>query len=308
MKKIARISFFLFPFLITTSSKSQDYIPMALDSVRWIVAYDDNKTPWWVDGLWEYFSNGDTIIGGFEYRKIYTRSLVITQDPPPFEPNGSYVLKGFIRDDTIERQVLAIDLNSQTSDLCPENEEFLMYDFSLSIGDSTGMCLIPDFYNSVLDTIYDYTHLGFDTRYYSISVPEGYFEGQGSAFGLFEILFIPVDDDKNKYLGYTFLYKYCREVPCDLIVSVPEIQAEVSYIELNPNPTRDIINIRLSPKGHLGEIRILNAYGQLSGKLMTTPGIKHYQFDTSALTPGTYILVYTNGREVIARRKFVVMR
>ncbi len=149
MKKkllIPIIGFLLFQF--QTNVKAQEYIPMAVDGVHWIVKTDRVDTFELVDNLWEYYANGDTIIDDVLYAKIYKRQLVVIQTGPPFEPDGIYELYGFIRDDTINKKVYAIQINGNWD--CPENEEFLMYDFSVNVGDTVDFCLYTVFYKYII--------------------------------------------------------------------------------------------------------------------------------------------------------------
>ena len=87
--------------------RCQEYIPMAMEGAQWIIRFDDINTPQTVDDLWEYLILGDTTIENFDYTKVYRRSLVPTDAPPPFIPNGEYELYGFLRDDHFDKKVYA---------------------------------------------------------------------------------------------------------------------------------------------------------------------------------------------------------
>ncbi|MCK4569107.1 MAG: T9SS type A sorting domain-containing protein [Bacteroidales bacterium] len=301
----------LFAFVLLTQlsflSRSQNYIPLAVEGAQWVVAFNHIDTPWLVDDLWEYYAEGDTNINGKTYKKIYFRQLVVTQDPPPFEPDGEYELKGFIRDDSTERKVFAIDMDPWGNDFCPANEEFLMFDFSVITGDTVDFCLIPYFYTWTIDTIYPGTFIGFETRYYEfLYCYEGYYEGMGSTYGLFEPMFTPFKKSDQKYIFYTYLYYYCREFPCDLIVSVPEITSVENHLRIFPNPARDIVNINLRSSVTDGKIRLFNIYGQELIKVQINKGDVEYSLDLSGLTSGIYILTLTQAGVVLDREKILV--
>ena len=209
-------------FFMLQQLNAQEYIPTAVEGAHWIVRLYDNTQPYPVDDLWEYYAEGDTIIDNITYKKIYKRSLVVTQEGPPFEADGPYELHGFIRDDSIARKVYAIEIDEPYSE-CPLNEEFLMYDFSVNVGDSAVFCLLPEFYDPTITSITPEIYLGFETRIFATGWGGiFYFEGMGSDFGLFEMMFLPVKTKNSKNLYVTGLYYYCRESPCDLLISTPE--------------------------------------------------------------------------------------
>ena len=306
LRCIKRLLIFIIIFQFSTEIKSQDYIPIAVEGAQWVVAYNHINTPWLVDDLWEYYAEGDTNIDGETYKKIYFRQLVVTQDPPPFEPDGEYELKGFIRDDSIERKVFAVDMDPW-SDFCPENEEFLMFDFSVITGDTVDFCLIPYFYTWTIDTIYPGIFHGFETRYYEfLYCDAGFYEGMGSTYGLFEPLFTPIKNSNQNYILYTYLYYYCRESPCNLIVSVPEFPSVENHLQIFPNPARDIVNINMRSSVTDGEISLFNIYGQEIMKVQIDKGDVEYSLDLSGLTSGYYILTLSQAGVVLDREKILV--
>ncbi|RLD80805.1 MAG: hypothetical protein DRJ15_06130 [Bacteroidetes bacterium] len=294
-----------FPLL---SKAQDDYIPIAVDGAQWIVAFDKMSTIWPVDGLWEYFAEGDTIIDGKLYKKVWYRPLVVTQDPPPFEPNGEYELRGFIRDDTIQKKVYAIDRNPPGTNFCPEDVEFLMFDFSVSPGDTVDFCLLLDFTTHFIDTIQPWTHVGFTTRMFIAWGAEPYYEGLGSYYGLFEPMFTPIKESNEKYVQITFLYYYCREAPCGLIVSVPEQQIATNYFQIYPNPATSILNIKLRTDETNGDICLFDIYGQELMQIKTLRNKAEYSLDITGLTAGSYILTYSLEGVVLDREKIIVTR
>jgi len=301
----------LFTLILLTQfpsiSKTQDdYIPLAVEGAQWIVNFDDVKTIWPVDGLWEYYAEGDTNISGKTYKKIYHRQLVVTQDPPPFEPIGEYELKGFIRDDTIEKKAYAIDLDIWNN-FCPSDEEFLMFDFGVNQLDTVDFCLLPEYNTYVIDTIYQETFIGFETKRFRLVWDfDSYFEGLGSSYGLFELLFWPVDDNNHITLGHTSLYYYCREAPCGLIVSVPEERISRYDIQIYPNPTQDILHIKLRNDKTKGEVHLFNIYGQELKQFQFEGKMDEYYLDISDLSAGSYILVFSIEGVIHFSKKLIV--
>lgn len=303
---VALILLVQFPLL---SRAQENYIPLAVEGAQWIVATGDMTTPWPVEYLWEYYAKGDTNINDIVYKKIYGRSLVTTQDPPPFIPNGDYHLKGLIRDDTIEKKVYAIDLFGSGEDFCPADEEFLMYDFSVEQGDTVGFCLLPDWETYMIDTIHQDVYNGFDTRRFQLLwMYENYFEGIGSDYGLFEPFFIPIDKAASNPLYYSYLYYYCRQAPCGLIVSVTDHQLSYNQIKIYPNPATSVLNIKLRTTETSGEISLFSIYGQELMQIKAERNKDEYSLDISDLPAGNYILTYDQEGVVLDTEKIIVSR
>jgi hypothetical protein len=139
-KNIKKINTIVFLFFISITVFAQN------DSVN----FDDNQlstssyTPFKSNSVWsvsnsKYMTFGDTIINSKEYMKVYKQ----TQNQP-FEFNieqSSYYAA--IRNDSIEKKVyvifnyqpIVLKINGEIID-CSPFDEFLLYDFSLNIGDS----------------------------------------------------------------------------------------------------------------------------------------------------------------------------
>jgi hypothetical protein len=291
-------------FQFQTNVKAQEYIPMAVDGVHWIVRYDLISTPQPVDGLWEYYANGDTIINDLLFAKIYKRQLVIIQNGPPFEPDGLYELYGFMRDDTINKKVYAIQLNEQGN--CPSNEEYLMFDFSVNIGDTAVFCLYPNFYNYVITSINPDVFLGFDTRIFSNNQESDYFEGMGSYYGLFEEMFAPFKSNGGRYVYHTFLYYYCRETPCDLLVTVPNIYS-TPILNVFPNPTNNTIHFNINSPSIGDAIILMNMQGKQIKKIDIQSATKDNVFSVTNLKPGLYVALMLHKGNIIEEHKIIAV-
>jgi hypothetical protein len=236
---------------------------MAVEGAQWIVRYDDMYTPPLVDGLWEYYASGDTCIGNECYKKVFRRELVTSYDPPPFMPAGTYELFGFIRDDSVDRKVYSVLIDDYGE--CSSGEEFLLFDFSIEIGDTVTLCLIPSFIDFVVNSITPMNYLGFETIAYThYEEDQEYYEGLGSYYGLFEEMFAPFKSGNSRYIYHTFLYYYCRETPCDLVVDLPEHHNEESTLQIYPNPftTSTTIEFELNEPSRV-QLTIYNAIGEV---------------------------------------------
>jgi len=298
------IGFLLFQF--QTNVKAQEYIPMAVDGVHWIVKYDLNSTPYLVDDLWEYYANGDTVIDDALYAKIYKRQLVVIQNGPPFEPDGIYELYGFMRDDTINKKVYAIHIYDSGIGFCPANEEYLMFDFSVNIGDTAVFCLYPDFYDYIITSINYDVFLGFDTRFFFNSWDYSYLEGMGSVFGLFEEMFIPVKSKNKRNLYSTSLYYYCRETPCELLVTVPKTDSP-NILNVFPNPTNNTLHFNINSPTIGDAIILVNMQGKQIKKIDIQNTAKDIVFSVTNLTPGLYVALVLHENSIIEKHKIIVV-
>lgn len=267
--------------LLLQKINGQEYNPIAVEGAHWIVSFDNINTVEPVDGIWEYYSSGDTLVDSFNYKKIFKRDLVITQNGPLFQAEDPYQLFGLIRDDTVAKKVYAIQI-LENYNTCPLNEEYLLFDFSLNIGDTASLCVLPEYYDFIVQDIHISTVLGFTTRIFEGM--ELFYEGMGSNYGLFEEMFAPFKS-QTKYIYHTFLDYYCRESPCDLLVSTINIPVSQLF-EIYPNPTSQTIFIQCNSLFKINSVSIFNILGQKEIQINKSLN----QIDISALENGIYII------------------
>ena len=191
----------LFFLVSTTYLRAQDYRPLVVENATWIyTGFGDLSGN--VGGLQ---ISGDTIVNDKLYKKVYGlgfETIPYGTYSGPFILTGK-VFKGLIREDTISKKVytnLQSDFNFGSSvhecnDLITSNEEFLLYDFDLSIGDSLNTCNSVDNYSqhfSVQDIYYEdyfgYNFKTFQLDEYSIKLIEGFGYPNGPFFGAIEII------------------------------------------------------------------------------------------------------------------------
>lgn len=276
----AKTLLFLFAVLLLQQANTQEYNPTAVEGAHWIIRFDDMDTFQPVDDLWEYYASGDTTIDGLTYKKIYKRDLVVTQDGPPFEAEAPYLLFGLMRDDTVAKKVYAIQFDSVNQ--CLENEEYLLFDFSGNVNDTLNLCIQPTYDDFVIQNIHVWDIFGITTRCFEGSAI--LYEGIGSDYGLFEEMFAPFKG-QSRYVYSTFLEYYCRQSPCDLLVSTNDI-AVSQEINIYPNPASNILYIEGSIMHKRKTISIYNTLAQQEIRKNTNQN----QIDISALKNGIYIL------------------
>lgn len=279
--------------LFLTQINGQEYNPIAVEGAHWIVSLDDINTVEPVDGLWEYYSSGDTTIDSFIYKKIFKRDLVITQTGPPFQAIEPYQLFGLLRDDTSNKKVFAIQI-FENYNTCPLNEEYLLFDFLLNIGDTANLCILPDYYDFIIQDIYASNVLGFTTNIFEGL--EMFYEGMGSNYGLFEEMFAPFKS-QSRYIYYTSLDYYCRESPCDLLVSTNNL-TESYLLEIFPNPTSQTIFFKYNSSEKLNYVSIYNTLGQ---KILHKKSNLD-QIDISTLENGIYIIEIELNEEIFRQK------
>jgi len=290
-----RFLFTVIFLLIIQEFYGQNYSPLAVEGAHWIVRLDLMETIYPVDGLWEYYSNGDTIINDTSYKKIYYRDLQITENGPPFQATGIYSLFGFVRDDSINKKVYTRVLN--TSNDCPANEDYLLFDFNLQIGDTARFCIRPTFYNFIVQDIYTTGEFGFYTKAFMDSEGDQLYEGIGSNYGLFEQMLAPFKKNNEKYILHTFLYYYCRESPCSLLVS-STLFTESSVINFSPNPAKTSISLIGDKKREINSVRIYNQLGQVQLRILGRTEI----IDVSKLKKGIYFVELASNENSIIKK------
>jgi len=294
MKKLLLITLFLSCVFLNPVS-SQVYSPVAKEGVHWIIVLDDQQTVFPVDGLWEYYCNGDTSINNLDYKKILKRDLEITQSGPPYTGITPYVVAGFLRDDTIARKVYAIDWETGFYDLCPNGEDHLLFDFSLNVNDSANFCL----YSSTLSItdIYYYNLYNQQVKVFATESYE-YYEGIGSFFGLFEEM--EMNEFSNTRLEY-----YCSE-PCEYLVSTTNISLD--EFKVYPNPANEIITLEPGNQTNWQQVELFNSTGTI---VLSQPIIKGSHLTSlvvRSLPPGVYFCRLNNNFEKSMMKKIIIIR
>ncbi len=288
-----------FFFISFGKVSSQDYVPMAVDGAHWIVGYDEMATPQPYDALWEYHTLGDTIVGEHTYLKVYWRELEINNDfAPPFNSATPYELVGLLREDFKERKVYAIQLSTPPLSYfhgCPIGEESLLFDFSLTVGDTASFCVLPDVFGALeISYLIDVILWGLETREFLLSDGSVYYEGIGSNYGLFEEMFAPFKKQNDRYVVSTFLEYYCRDTPCDYLVST-EASPHNTSVVIHPNPAASEFMLQLPEYIRVSQSRI-ELYGPAGRLLITSQPTSHLQnFNVSHLPKGLYLLRLWDG-------------
>ncbi|MDF1676810.1 MAG: T9SS type A sorting domain-containing protein [Vicingaceae bacterium] len=230
---------FLLVFLITTLTlTAQTYLPMAVDSSYWVLSDNDNcsNISFQTDeNITQYYLYGDTVISSVAYKKVYRRTgyknacfdTVISYSP--------FVLYAVLRDDTLNKKVYTILFQNLNGTPCPTNQEFMLYDFDLQVGDSikTNDWCILSVDEEIISTNYTTTFSIPNVKNFELGNNLNglyLYEGIGSFLGLYEMIWISVSGVQQ------VLVDYCRG-SCDLITTIDEKNKLQEQVSVYPNPS-----------------------------------------------------------------------
>lgn len=268
---------------------SQDYIPLIEDENSWNVLAA-GIYPFWdtVYSTESYKISGDTILNSVSYKKMYTSLEEITY-------NWNFYC--YMREDTTGKVWLKMTAN---------DEEFLMYDFSIIAGDTVQVgkddpvdLLVDSITTVTINGIdhQEYWFTCFNNEYYHEYWIEGIGSNQGIVWsgsamivgGFFRLLC----ESKNEVLYYMNpFYSSCY-------VNTVGIDENVSNsIEIYPVPAKDILFIDNVKKFELISIMIAD----LSGRIVKVFNKNLSCLDISSIPKGIYIFKVTyNGGEFVKK-------
>lgn len=250
-----------------------------------------------------HYIEGDTILDGIEYLKLYRFGRVTRQYMDNGQPEyctGSEIYNGpmqFIRSE--DRRIYFRPFYA--------SEEVLLYDFNLEIGDT-----LPDTYTSNFNehiTVTGIDSIEVGDQYYKtfeLNSPNHLIEGIGSAGGLFA----PIGDIFD--CGHSLICYSQNDIPiytsdsgldCTLTVSVPNKEA-IPEISIFPHPLTETSTMELG--GIQGPFTVI--LRDITGKVVRQ---KRYTAQTilmerRSLQPGIYLLsVEQNGESLLSTKVLV---
>ncbi|NTV84724.1 MAG: hypothetical protein HGA23_10560 [Bacteroidales bacterium] len=202
--KIRPILCMLFFTFLSLMVQPQSYDSLVVENAQWQLIWDYDETPW-EDEMSGWLLRGDTLVNGLQYKKLYQRAF----EEPNSEIITSESLFGFLREDVENRKVYAYDIIPGWLGCDILNQEYLLFDFSLAVGDTTQMCMLTEQIGGpvVLTEIQNYFVYGKERKAFSYGgYAVDFIEGIGHAQGLMESPVINVSSMDTWYLS-----DYCRE-------------------------------------------------------------------------------------------------
>lgn len=244
MKNFYRISLLL---LLVVSSNSFSQVNIYLDNnpVWQVKSMCSAPAPCIQEEDYNYYVQGDTILSGITYRKIFRKGMGIYSWFAPFPPapgcTGTYSYINTTSDHFIRSSGLQMYIRT-TSDTA----EYLLYDFDLQVGDSLPVAY-TNYETGILVTAIDSfaTPYGFRKRF-SLSGntwSQELLEGIGHSKGLLEPMNVPLECGFELTcfsLNDTAYYPVTGPT-CELALTIPEIPDATSQIYYYPNPSNGII-------------------------------------------------------------------
>lgn len=304
--------------LIANNLLTGQYIPFVEEGKFWIYlnySTSNPDLPKPVSGHAITFS-GDTVINSFSYKKVYKVNLkgghnCAAWEMPcwdfdyPYQAESREIIS-FIREDTVNRKIY--NLPDSGSGFC-ETAEYLLFDFSLHVGDTVNPCV----YESIWANS---TNLFPGGIVDSIKVIEthGKLRNTIFTFGFYTIIGLPFETtiaiaEGLGFTDYGIFYTpqsafvdYCEgEIDqCHLILSDESIQPHEA-IKIYPNPSDGIFRVSIDKENLKG----IRAYS-ISGKMEAESGFTN-EIDLSPLENGIYLLEITtkDGERILRKIKLM---
>lgn len=312
------VSSFLFVF-----GQAQNNFPLPADNPFWTEAHGmiwscsyqgtyGTCDGYYCDCTMPVYYKSDTIISGITYNNLYTRgvcSAVYLGSPPTGCPHTFHYIEperlyATIRHDSVNNIVYVRDMGT----------DVILYDFNnIHIGQD-----YPKTYNNTspdtlvvvsVDTIQigiSYSKKwGLGTKVNGVISDSGFvsiIEGIGSTFGITAPLVLPFENN-DQLLCYSkdnlVLYPDST-YNCDKTVGIVEIIKEDQIFTLYPNPTTQVINIKINSKTpSKGHVRIFNMNGVEVHRSIIYE--KETQIDVSFLNKGVYFVQFINQNKLESR-------
>jgi hypothetical protein len=222
--------------VISFSVKSQQYDSLVIENAQWRVAFYFESDP---PEMFGWLLRGDTVINGYHYKKVFKRHF---QD---FNSNviDTQYLYGVMREDIENKLVYAIQFFESAGGCDTINSEFRLYDFSCQLGDTLFICFTDPIQYALVHNVDTVYHFGKLRRRFKASYCVDFFEGIGTAAGLFESPIMAF----TRQINDTELIDYCvgSDEECSVYyVQVNNNKINNSNFEIYPNPCRGSFTIQ----------------------------------------------------------------
>ncbi len=291
----SKLSLFIVIILIANISFCQEYFPLVKENAVWnITNVNFAIEPWDSDS---YTTNslriyGDTTINSLQFKKLWTVNCF---DETFIEENSTYYA--------------AIREDSKSVFLYKDDEEFIIYDFSLQVGDSFTHYSFFSLQDVELEVESIETIIlnGVDRKKINFIITNDYsgwvkswIEGIGSEAGLIDYAFYHGNFDvylncykENNSLVYPEISTNC----CLGVTDITNSFVNTENVEIFPNPTSDIININGK---NITKIQIIDLNGCMIYSQNTNSTINKVQL--SNFSKGFYLLEIHQSNKIINKK------
>lgn len=300
---------------ISLFSQEYEYVPFPDSGAIWSEVYQPSINPdlTWPDPIYERFTvNGeDTIINDTAYKKLYMFYDTI------FNKNTATYLGG-IRED--EQKRIYFKGDTVIHDFKPSYNntynvsELLLYDFSISIGDTLKNANLSKGDEILVVTSIDTIQIGnsFRKRYnfepiWWVKWIEGVGNIKGLLFTSGDLPFNGIDDDlicfkqNNEILYFNNNYDNCMP----LITGIEAHQYNNSVINVYPNPAiNDCLTFQFG-NCLVSNLKIFDCIGNSHG-MYEIGEQAEFILKTEKYQPGVYFYIATNMQGIGHTGKFVV--
>ena len=262
---------------------AQDYIPLVKEGASWLIFSQDDVGEN-ADEYWNFIIKEDTLINSQQYNKVILRKLEPIQNSDTYELLDE-TLFALLREEIENRKVYCIKLQDYKwgMEYCEINEEFLLYDFSYSIGDEIISCnTIPSpempivIHDIQQEFLYNETRTVLDYAGF-----ENWIEGVGHSSGLFTRT-----TNLNQVANTSVvILEYCNNLnQCDIILDNKDLPIENDF-RIYPNPVNSIIYL----DNNLNKIQSIQIFDS-RGHLILDKETSDIEINVDILKPGMYFM------------------
>ncbi len=220
-----------------TASYTVDYAPLVVENATWFMASNTDVYAESID-FYAYKIQGDSVVNGVSYKKLFRYELALIG-------GGTYELISqqfqlLMREDTPSRKVYGYP--SPTSDGNTTAEEFLMIDFSKTVGQSITYFDFKEGVSKTTEIIEDVVELWFNEDRRTLKTVDGilFFEGIGYYSGLLETptpIILPTGDAP-------ILISYCQGINFDCNILTSTTDPLPQKVAIYPNPAKDFLSLQ----------------------------------------------------------------
>ncbi len=198
----------------------QSYDSLVVENAQWKVILDSDDPPW-ADEMSGWLLRGDTIINNLKYKKLFSRTF----EEPYSEIIISQNLYGFLREEVENKRVYALESGGAGCD--SSNAEYLLFDFSYEVGDTSQLCIHTEYLGPVVlsEKYMDFVYGKERNIFYFDGSSVALIEGIGHEHGLMESPIINISGGPDVYL-----FDYCRGT---------DEECNVVYVKVDENPGKN---------------------------------------------------------------------